>query len=251
MEKIQLKTRAELAIMRRGGVIARRVLDHVVAAAKPGVTTGELDKLARRLMAEAGAKPACLGYRGYPATLCTSVNSEVVHGIPGPRVLVEGDIVSIDCALIFEGFVADNAATAAVGSVSPEAERLLRVTEESLRRGIEQMVVGKRCGDVSAAVQRHVEDHGYSVVRDYTGHGVGRKMHEPPQLPNFGNPGTGQRLLPGTVIAIEPMVNAGAWRTKTLKDGWTVVTSDGSLSAHFEHTVAVTEDEPLVLTAPE
>lgn len=249
MKRIELKSGSELARMRVGGAILRRVVEHVAGLVCPGVTTAELDQVAHRMIIEAGGKPACLGYHGYPATLCTSVNSEIVHAIPTNRVLQEGDIVAIDCAMVYDGLVTDTAVTVPVGRVSEEALRLLRVTRESLLLAIEQARPDRRIGDISAAVQRHVEAHGFSVVREYAGHGVGRSLHEPPQVPNYGEPNTGMRLKPGLVMAIEPMVNVGTWRTRLLGDGWTVVTTDGSLSAHFEHTVAVTDDGPLVLTS--
>lgn len=247
--KVELKSDAELQKMRQSGILLRKVFDELGKHVVPGVSTAELDRVARRLIEAGGAKPAFLGYMGYPATLCTSVNDEVVHGIPSARPLVEGDIVSIDCGLVLNGFYADTATTYPLGNVSPATQQLLAATRESLDRAIEQMFVGNRIGTVSSAVQQYVEERGYSVVRDYTGHGIGRAMHEPPQIPNFGEPDTGFRLRPGLVLAIEPMVNAGTYKTKTLKDGWTVVTADGALSAHFEHTVAVTEAGPYVLTA--
>jgi methionyl aminopeptidase len=248
-KKVELKTAAELKKMRDAGILLRHVFDELGKHVVPGASTAELDVIARQLVEKGGAKPAFLGYMGYPATLCTSVNEEVVHGIPSSRRLVEGDIVSIDCGLVLNGFYADTATTYAVGQVNEDATRLLQATRESLERAIEQMYVGNRIGTVSAAVQQYVEERGFSVVRDYTGHGIGRAMHEPPQIPNFGEPDTGFRLRPGLVLAIEPMVNVGTFKTKTLNDGWTVVTADGALSAHFEHTIAVTEDGPLILTA--
>lgn len=249
-QRIEIKSASEIQKMRAAGVLLRSVLDQVVEAVAGGVSTAELDKIARTLIETAGALPAFLGYHGFPATLCTSLNEQVVHGIPSPRVVLrEGDIISIDCGLILDGYYADKATTVAVGVVSDEVKRLLRVTQESLEVGIAEMIPGNRIGTLSAAIQRHVEGAGFSVVREYTGHGIGRAMHEPPQVPNFGIPDTGLRLKPGMVLAIEPMVNAGTWKTRTLEDDWTVVTADGSLSAHFENTVAVTEQGPLVLTA--
>jgi methionyl aminopeptidase len=249
-KRIEIKSPGELAKMRAAGALLRRVFDEVERHAAPGVSTVDLDQRARKLMEDAGAIPAFLGYHGYPATLCVSVNEEVVHGIPGPRRLKSGDIVSIDCGLVLGGFYSDMAMTVGVGEVSEEARRLMDVTRESLQVGIKQMRAGNRLGSVSAAVQQYVESHGFSVVREYTGHGIGRAMHEPPQVPNFGQADTGLRLKPGIVLAVEPMVNAGSWRTRTLADGWTVVTADGRISAHFEHTIAVGEDgQPWVLTA--
>ncbi len=247
--KIELKSQAEIDKMRRSGQLLKMVLEEVISIVKPGITTAELDSVARKRIEEGGAIPAFLGYHGFPATLCISVNEEIVHGIPSGRVLNEGDIASIDCGLVLDGFYADRAHTAAVGNISETARRLLEVTPKALAAGIEQMRPDTRLGTVSNAIQKVVEENGFTVVRDYTGHGIGRAMHEPPQVPNYGSAGTGMRLKAGMVLAIEPMVNVGTWKTKTLRDGWTVVTADGSLSAHFEHTIAVTEDGPLVLTA--
>lgn len=235
--------------MRRAGILLRSVLDEVERQVRPGVTTAHLDALARRMIEAGGAIPAFLGYHGFPASLCTSVNEEIVHGIPSGRVLKDGDIVSIDCGLVLNGFFADSAITAKVGEVSADALRLLDVTQEALRAGIGEVRAGNRLGTLSATIQHVAESQGFSVVREYTGHGIGRSMHEPPQVPNFGERDTGMRLKPGMVLAVEPMINIGTWKTKTLRDGWTVVTEDGSLSAHFEHTIAVTENGPLVLTA--
>lgn len=247
--KIELKSPTEIEKMRLAGRLLRQVYNEVAKLVAPGVTTAGLDRKARELIEAAGARPAFLGYHGFPATLCTSVNDEIVHGIPSDRILNEGDIISVDCGLVLGGFYADTAHTFAVGPISEEAQKLLRVTEESLYKGIEKITVGTRIGTVSHAVQAHVEANGLAVVREYTGHGIGRAMHEPPQVPNFGTPDTGFRLQAGLVIAVEPMVNIGTWRTETLDDEWTVVTADRSLSAHFEHTIAVTEDGPQILTA--
>ena len=236
--------------MRLAGELLRDVMQQVVAAVEVGISTADLDRIARSLIEKAHAVPAFLGYHGFPATLCTSINDQVVHGIPSPASrLRSGDIVSIDCGLVLEGYYSDMAITVPVGEVSPEAQRLLQVTRESLEQGICEMTADNRIGTVSAAIQKHVEAAGFAVVREYTGHGIGRAMHEPPQVPNFGVADTGLRLKPGIVLAIEPMVNVGTWKTRTLDDEWTVVTADGSLSAHFEHTIAVTESGPVVLTA--
>jgi methionyl aminopeptidase len=220
----------------------------------PGITTGELDLIADRMISEAGAKAAFKGYRmrnqrPYPASICSSVNDEIVHGIPGPRALKEGDIVGVDVGVVFRGFVGDAARTYAVGEVSEAAKKLLRVTNESLYKGIEQALVGNRLFDISHAIQMHVESNGFSVVRDFVGHGVGRNMHEAPQVPNYRGVGFNPRLEAGMTLALEPMVNAGDWRIKLLDDEWTAVTADGSLSAHFEHSIAVTRQGPLILSS--
>jgi methionyl aminopeptidase len=226
------------------------VLDLVRSLVKPGATTMDLEVAAERKMVELGAVPAFKGYHGYPCVLCTSVNSEVVHGIPSKsRVLREGDIVSVDCGVLLDGYYGDSAITIAVGErVQNKARKLLEVTEASLEKAISAVKVGATLGDIGAAVQQHVEAVGFNVVRDFVGHGIGREMHEEPQIPNYGQRGRGTVLKAGMVLAIEPMVNTGAADVKVLADGWTAVTVDGSLSAHFEHTVAVTEDGPLVLT---
>lgn len=247
-KRIELKSPAEIEKMRTAGKLLRQVYNEVAKLISPGVTTADLDRKARALIEGAGARPAFLGYHGFPGTLCTSVNDEIVHGIPSDRVLEEGDIVSVDCGLVLDGFYSDTATTFAVGEISDVAKQLLRVTEESLYKAIEKMTVGTRIGTVSHAVQEHAEKAGFSIVREYTGHGIGRAMHEAPQVPNFGKPDTGFRLQPGLVLAVEPMVNVGTWKTEVLEDDWTVVTQDGSLSAHFEHTIAITEDGPQVLT---
>jgi len=224
------------------------VLDLLVAAAVPGVTTSELDRLAVERTRARGAAPAFLGYCGYPAGLCISVNDEVVHGIPSAaRRLEEGDVVGLDYGVVVDGWYGDAARTVPVGRVAPEALRLIDVGREALARAIAAARPGGTLGDVGAAVQRYVEGEGFSVVRDFVGHGIGRRLHEPPQVPNVGTPGAGERLLPGIVLAIEPMVNAGAPEVEQLDDGWTAVTADGSLSAHFEHTVAITENGPEIL----
>lgn len=248
---IVLKSAAEIEMMQQAGHINFLALEAVRERVKPGVTTGELDKLAEEVIRDNGAKPAFLNYPGpypYPATINASINEEMVHGIPGDRQLNEGDIFSVDCGTIFEGFVGDSAFTVAVGEVSAEAEELIRVTEEALYKGIAQMISGNRVGDVSAAVQEHVESHGFNVPREYSGHGVGRQMHEGPQVPNYGEAGRGLVLRPGLTIALEPMVLMGAAQTRVMPDQWTVSSADGKLTAHHEHSVAVTEGEPLILT---
>ena len=246
---IVLKTNRELNLMREACRISAGALRVAGEAVEPGVTTEEIDRLAYQYIISQGAKPNFLNYAGFPATACISINDEVIHGIPSKkRVLRQGDIVSIDLGATINGYNGDNAATFAVGSISPEAERLINTTRESLYEGIRAAVAGGRIGDISSAVQRYCEERGFSVVRDYVGHGVGAKLHEDPSVPNFGTPGRGVRLLPGMTIAIEPMINAGGWEVKRLSDGWTVKTKDGSLSAHFEHTVAITNDGPRILT---
>lgn len=247
---ITLKTAAELAEMRRAGQIAAIALQKAGEAVRPGVTTAEIDKLVYDYIRSVGAIPSFLGYEGYPASACISINDVVIHGIPDGRVIREGDIVSIDIGSIYNGFHGDNAATFAAGEISEEAARLLRVTEESLYKGIDMARKGNRLGDVSSAVQRHCEDAGYDLVTDYTGHGIGREMHEAPQVPNVGTPGRGVRLVSGMTIAIEPMVNGRGREVKLERDGWTVRTRSGSLSAHFEHTVAITDAGPVILTRP-
>jgi methionyl aminopeptidase len=253
---IVLKSRHELGLMRASAAIVAETLVLLRAAVRPGVTTAELDEVAEREIRRHGAKPAFKGYevagRVFPASLCVSINEEIVHGIPSRRrVLREGDLVGIDFGVCYQGYFSDAAITVAVGEIEQESRRLMRVTEEALWLGIEQMRVGKRVGDVSAAVQDHIESEGFSVVRDFVGHGIGTQLHEPPQLPNFGQRDRGVRLRAGMVLAIEPMVNAGRPEVKILDDGWTAVTADGSRSAHFEHSVAITEEGPVVLTAPD
>jgi methionyl aminopeptidase len=244
------KSWSELQKMHRACTIVVNTLGELAEAAVSGVTTRELDRIARNLIEKAGAKPAFLGYRGYPATLCVSVNEEVIHGIPGDRRLEEGDIVGLDLGAIVEGYYGDSARTVGVGRVSEDAARLMRVTEEALRAGIAVCKAGKRVGDIGHAVQEHGESHGYSVVRDFVGHGIGTSLHEEPQVPNYGPPGRRERLVPGMCLAIEPMLNAGGPEVKTLEDDWTAVTVDGSLSAHFELSVAVTLDGPWILSEP-
>ncbi len=252
---IPIKDKTGIAKMREACAIAATVLEQLKPLVRPGVTTQDLEEAGRDWIARLGARSACYGYqhgsRRYPAHTCISVNDEVVHGIPSfKRILREGDIVSLDIVVWHDGFVGDNAFTVPVGPVAPAIEKLLRVTREALDLGIRAAQVGNRIGDISATVQQFVEASGFSVVRDMVGHGVGVAMHEPPEIPNFGRKGTGDKIKPGMTLAIEPMVNLGAYRTKTLSDGWSVVTADGSPSAHFEHTVLTTERGPEILTIP-
>jgi methionyl aminopeptidase len=246
---INLKTTHEIELMARAGRELAQVLDELRRACRPGVKTIELDRLAEKLIREAGGRPGFLGYHGFPNSVCISLNDEAVHGIPGGRKVQSGDIVSLDLGLVLDGFWADMGCTVAVGKVSPVADRLIKVTEEALAVGIEQAQPGGRLGDISAAVQAHAEKAGFSVIKQFVGHGIGRQMHEDPQVPNFGVPGTGPELKPGMTLAIEPMVNAGSEDVYIKPDGWTVCTVDGSLSAYFEHTVAVTKDGPKILTS--
>jgi methionyl aminopeptidase len=244
------KSGAELEKMHRACSIVVETLAVLAEHAKPGVTTDDMDRVARERIQKAGAKPAFLGYRGYPKTLCISVNEEVIHGIPGKRRMQAGDIVGLDLGCVVEGFYGDSARTVAVGEVSAEALRLMKVTEEALHQGIAQCHLGKRVGDIGNAVQTHAEKHGYSVVRDFVGHGIGTSLHEEPQVPNYGKPGRLARLVNGMCLAIEPMLNAGKADVRMLDDGWTAVTVDRSLSAHFELSVAVTEHGPWILSEP-
>jgi methionyl aminopeptidase len=246
-----LKTPEEIEIMRQAGRINAAALQAARDLIAPGVTTAELNAAAETVIRDHGGQPTFLGYPGpcpFPATLTVSINEELVHGIPGSRRLKEGDIVSIDCGTTYKGFIADSAFSTAVGDVPPAAKRLLRVTEEALSEGIKQMRPGRRVGDISAAIQTHVEKHGFNVPREYSGHGVGRQMHEAPQVPNYGRTGHGMLLRAGMTLAIEPMVLMGTYRTRVLPDQWTVVSADGSLTAHFEHSIAITEGDPLILT---
>jgi len=246
---IVLKSVEELKKMRAAGRISQRALRLAGEAVEPGVTTLELDAIVRRYIEDQGATPSFLGYGGFPASACISVNNVVIHGIPSKKtVLKQGDIVSIDVGAFFEGFHGDNAWTFACGDISEDAQRLLDTTRESLFEGIRAAKAGGRIGDIGHAVQRYAELRSYSVVRDFTGHGVGAKLHEAPSVPNYGTPGRGARLMPGMAIAIEPMVNAGTHRVRVLRDKWTTVTADGKLSAHFEHTLAITPDGPVILT---
>jgi methionyl aminopeptidase len=247
---IVCRSAAELKRMSRAGRLVGEVLTELAHSVAPGISTADLDEMAERRIMAAGATPAFKGYHGYPATICASINDEVIHGIPsGRRLLQEGDIISIDVGASLDGYYGDSAITLPVGQVSEEAATLLRVTEEALFKAIERVRPGGRVSDVSHAVQQHVEAFGFSVVREFVGHGIGQQMHEEPQVPNYGEPGHGPRLAEGMVLAIEPMVNLGKPAVKVLADGWTAVTRDKSLSAHFEHTVAVTSGDPWILTA--
>ncbi len=249
---IVLKTGRELSVMREACRISAGALQLVGKAIEPGVTTAELDKIAENYIRSKGAVPNFKNYQGYPATACISVNNEVIHGIPSKkRVIKQGDIVSVDLGALFNGYHGDNAATFACGDVSEEAKRLMDATRESLYEGIKAAVAGGRIGDIGHAVQSYIEARGYSVVRKFVGHGIGTKLHEAPEVPNFGAPSRGIRLMPGMTLAIEPMVNAGGSEVEIMPDGWTVLTKDGSLSAHFEHTVAITSSGPQIMTIPE
>ncbi len=245
---ILLKSENEIAIMREGGRMLAAVMAKLKEIIKPAITTAGIDRLAEDLILRKGAVPAFKGYRGYPAATCTSVNYEVVHGIPGERLLEEGDIISVDLGLRYKDYFSDAAFTLAVGKIDSKAQKLIEVTRESLSEGIKAAKPGNRLGDISNAVQQQVEKNGFSVVRQFVGHGIGRNLHEEPELPNFGRSGRGEILKPGMVLAIEPMVNMGTWECEVLEDGWTAVTSDKKLSAHFEHTVAITENGPEILT---
>lgn len=245
---IILKSPAEIEKMAKANRIVAEVLLKLKEVVAPGITTDDLDRIAEEHIRKRGGIPTFIGYHGYPKSLCTSVNEEVVHGIPGPKELKEGDIIGIDCGVTFEGFVGDSAVTVPVGKVSDEAEKIMRITRECLDRAIEQVVDGNRIGDIGFAVSSHAEANGYSVVRDFVGHGIGRQMHEEPQVPNFGVKGTGPRIKVGMVVAIEPMINVGTHEVEVLADQWTVVTKDRKLSAHFEHSIACTPDGPRVLS---
>ncbi len=245
---IVLKSERELTKMRQAGKITGQILHELAAMVKPGVKTIDLDRRAEELVAQFDAQAAFKGYQGYPGSVCVSVDNQVVHGIPGERVLQEGQIVSLDFGVVYDGFYGDSAVTVPVGSVDPEVAKLIEVTQTALEQGIAQAVVGNRLSDIAHAVQQYVEAHNFSVVREYVGHGIGRQMHEAPPVPNYGLPNRGPRLKVGMTLAIEPMVNAGSWEVEALADGWTVVTKDGSHSAHFEHTVAILEDGPEILT---
>ncbi len=245
---IILKSPQEIEKMRASNAIVAEVIEQIAAMVSPGVRTLDLDRRAEEIARKKGARPAFKGYRGYPFSLCTSVNQEVVHGMPSERSLAEGDILSLDFGIFYDGFYGDAAITVPVGKVSDEAHRLMEVTEQSLYLGIEKARVGNRLGDISFVIQDHVEANGFSVVRDFVGHGIGKNLHEDPQVPNYGFRGRGVELRTGMVLAIEPMVNAGKYRVRILSDGWTVITEDGSLSAHFEHSVAITDNGPEILS---
>lgn len=246
---ITIKSKHELKIMQKAGQISKAALLAAGDLVAPGVTTRQLDEAARRVIEKAGAKPAFLGYGGFPATICCSINDEVIHGIPGDRVIQEGDIVSIDTGAIYEGYYGDNAATFGAGKISEQAQKLIDVTRQSFYEGIKFARKGQRISDISHAIGAYCEARGYGVVREFVGHGIGTKMHEAPEIPNFRAPGHGPRLMPGMTLAIEPMINMGTWKVKVLPDGWTVKTLDGSLSAHYENTVLITEGEPIILTS--
>jgi methionyl aminopeptidase len=246
---IIVKTAEEIRLMREAGKILATILQTLVEQVRPGIKTGELDRLFGRELVKFGARSSFKGYRGFPACICTSVNEEVVHGIPGDRVLCDGDVLSLDAGIIYKGFQGDAAVTVGVGEISDEAKHLITVTEGALQAGIEAARHNSRLGDVSAAIQQYVESRGLSVVREYTGHGIGRQMHEDPQIPNYGNAGEGPVLTKGMTLALEPMVNAGVWNTCVKDDHWTVLTADGKLSAHFEHTIAITNGKAEILTA--
>jgi methionyl aminopeptidase len=246
---IVLKTSSEIALIKEAGQIVARTLDILERMVKPGITTGELDKAAFEYISSQGGEPAFKGYRGYPASICTSVNEQVVHGIPSERQLKEGDIISLDVGVELKSYYADAARTVSVGKISSLAERLIKVTQEALDEGIRYCRKGNRLSDISHAIQRKAEENGFSVVRKFVGHGIGKKMHEEPQIPNYGPSGRGQALKEGMVFALEPMINAGGYDVEILPDNWTVVTADRSLSAHFEHTVAVNKKDPLILTS--
>jgi methionyl aminopeptidase len=249
---ISLKSAHEIEIMRRANVIVAEILQELKKKVVPGVSTAELDALAEELIYKKKAHPAFKGYtmagRVFPCVLCTSVNDEIVHGIPSDRTLVEGDIIGLDFGVVYEGFYGDSAVTLGVGEVGEEAQRLMQVTEEALYNGIEQLREGKRLGDLSSVIQRTVEEAGFSVVRAFVGHGIGKKLHEEPPVPNYGEPDRGVRLREGMVLAIEPMVNAGGYEVQIKEDGWTAITRDGSLAAHFEHSVAITKNGPYILS---
>lgn len=247
---VVLKTSSELAKMKKAGSISAQALQVGGAAVQPGITTGEIDRIIKSFILSKGAKPSFLGYGGFPGSACISINDEIIHGIPGKRVIEEGDIVSIDVGAVLDGYQGDNAGTFAAGKVSAEAQALMDATQQSLLAAIAVMQVGARVGDIGYAVQSYVEPLGYGVVREYVGHGIGKEMHEAPEVPNYGRPGHGVRLAAGMVLAVEPMITQRSPALHTLKDNWTVVTNDHGLAAHFEHTIAITEKGPVILTLP-
>jgi methionyl aminopeptidase len=245
---INIKSDMEIEYMRNAGKVVAETLAIIEQVIKPGISTAEIDKLAEEFIIKQGAKPSFKGYCGFPASICTSVNDEVVHGIPTNRILLEGDIISIDCGAILNGYHGDAARTFPVGKVSNEATMLIEVTKNSFFKGVEKAIIGNRLSDISAAIQYYAEEHGYSVVRDFVGHGIGKSMHEDPEVPNYGTPSKGPKLVHGMVLAIEPMINIGKHYVKVKSNKWTVITRDGSLSAHYENTVAITKDGPEILT---
>jgi methionyl aminopeptidase len=245
---ITFKTSSEIALMREAGRIVVETLEHIRTLIRPGITTAELDQATEEAIRARGATPSFLGFHGFPASLCASVNDELVHGIPGPRILQEGDLIKIDTGARYQGYHGDACITVPVGKISPQAQRLMHTCEQALWKGIEQARAGNRLGDIGSAIQRFVEGHGYSIVRNCTGHGIGKDLHEEPFVLHYGEPGKGLQLKPGMVITIEPIINIGSPATRTLEDGWTMVTVDGSLSAQFEHTLAITTKEPEILT---
>ena len=245
---IPLKTEKEIEIMRRAGEILARIMQKLQAVIKPGISTQDIDRLAEGFLLREKVIPAFKGYRGFPATICTSINEEIVHGIPGQRILKEGDIIGLDLGINYEGYFSDIAVTLAVGKIYPEEKKLLEVTRKALTEGIKEMRIDNYLMNISYAIQNYVEKHGFSVVRQFVGHGIGKNLHEEPEVPNFGRPNQGPILKKGMVLAVEPMVNMGTWESVILDNGWTAVTKDGMPSAHFEHTVAVTENGPEILT---
>jgi len=245
---ISIKSPREIELMRIAGRIVAETHEKIKEVIKPGITTLELDIIAEEYIRKCGALPAFKGYSGFPASICASVNQQVVHGIPGAVVLKDGDILGIDIGAVYDGYYGDAARTHGIGKISDQAQKLIRVTEESFFKGMEKAVVGNRLSDISHAVQVHVESNGFSVVRDLVGHGIGKSMHEEPQVPNYGSPGKGPRLISGMTLAVEPMVNQGKFAVKTLSDGWTVVTADGTLSSHYENTIVITDGAPQILT---
>ena len=245
---IIIKNSQQIEYMKRAGKVVSDTLARIEEVIKPGISTVEIDKLAEKIILKQGAKPSFKGYSGFPASICASVNDEVVHGIPNTRILQDGDIISIDCGAMLDGYHGDAARTFAVGKISLQAAKLIKVTEESFFQGVKKAIIGNRLTDISYEIQKYIESFGFSVVRDYVGHGIGRSIHEEPEIPNFGRPGRGPKLVRGMVLAIEPMVNMGKYNVKTLQNEWTVVTADGSLSAHYENTIAILDEGPEILT---